>query len=123
MNSRWAAGEQSGSPRSLRPAPAAPARACWLALPASLGAEASLAYFSRTLGAIVTLTEVAGTTVIVLVLLGVVLFGSKDTCERAFRLMRWAANRPEPPPLLEIQATETTTRHPSAHACRESPGP
>ena len=100
-----------------------PARACWLALPASLGAEASLTYFSRTLGAIVTLTEVASTAVIVLVLLTVILFGSKDTCERAFRLLRWAANRPEPPALLEIQATETVTRHPSAHACRESPGP
>jgi hypothetical protein len=61
---------------------------------AALGSSSSN---SRTLGAIVTLTEVAGTAVIVLVLLTVILFGSDDICERAFRLLRWAANRPEPP--------------------------
>jgi len=32
-----------------------------------------------------------------LVLLGAILWGSSQTCERVFRLLRWAANRPEPP--------------------------
>jgi len=35
--------------------------------------------------------------VVVLVLLGAILCGSDKTCERVFRLLRWAANRPEPP--------------------------
>jgi hypothetical protein len=32
-----------------------------------------------------------------LVLVGAILWGSSQTCERVFRLLRWAANRPEPP--------------------------
>jgi hypothetical protein len=35
---------------------------------------------------------VAGT-----VLIAVIVFGSDDACERIFRLLRWIANRPEPP--------------------------
>lgn len=34
---------------------------------------------------------------IALVLLAAILFGSTETAERVFRLLRWAANRPEPP--------------------------
>jgi xanthine/uracil permease len=63
-----------------------------------LGADASLIYFSRNLGTILALTELASAAVIVLVLLIAILYGSKDTCERAFRLLRWVANQPEPSP-------------------------
>jgi hypothetical protein len=31
-----------------------------------------------------------------LILLTAILRGSSQTCERAFRLLRWIANRPEP---------------------------
>lgn len=33
----------------------------------------------------------------VLAVIGTALFGSRALSERAFRLLRWAANRPEPP--------------------------
>jgi hypothetical protein len=37
-----------------------------------------------------------------LLILSLVILGSQDTCDRIFRLLRWAANRPEPPgPELE----------------------
>jgi hypothetical protein len=64
---------------------------------AGLGADAGLAIFSRELGAILVLTEVAVFAVIALTILTAVLRGSDNTCERAFRLLRWLANRPEPP--------------------------
>jgi hypothetical protein len=64
---------------------------------AGLGADAGLAVFSRDLGAVLALAEVAGLTIIALTILIAVLRGSDNTCERAFRLLRWLANRPEPP--------------------------
>jgi len=90
-------GEPSQPPGSPRPGHGAHAGARWLVLPAALGADASLIYVSRSLGAIVTLIEVAGTTVVALVLLAAIFCGSHETCERAFRLLRWTADRPEPP--------------------------
>jgi len=45
------------------------------------------------LGWIVTGIEVA----VILTVLGTALFGSQALSERAFRLLRWVANRPEPP--------------------------
>ena len=96
---RLASRPQGQSQASCPPKPtqAAPVRAFWLVLPTGLGAGASLAYLSHDLGVIVALTEVMSVVVIALVLLIAILCGSKDTCERAFRLLRWAANRPEPP--------------------------
>ncbi|GAA3019726.1 hypothetical protein GCM10017559_49960 [Streptosporangium longisporum] len=43
-------------------------------------------------GAIVSLQTTIG-----LFIIGVALFGSARLSERAFRLLRWAADRPEPP--------------------------
>jgi hypothetical protein len=96
--------------RPLRSQPSGPARpeACrtakephaWHSLGlagAGLGADAGLAIFSRDLGAVLALTEVAVLTIIALTILTAVLRGSDNTCERAFRLLRWLANRPEPP--------------------------
>ena len=34
---------------------------------------------------------------VILTVLGTALFGSEALCDRAFRLLRWVANRPEPP--------------------------
>jgi hypothetical protein len=33
---------------------------------------------------------------VVLVVMGAALFGSQEISERAFRLLRWVSNRPEP---------------------------
>lgn len=35
--------------------------------------------------------------VVILTVLGTALFGSQTLSERAFRLLRWLGNRPEPP--------------------------
>lgn len=96
--------------RPLRSQPGGPARpeACrtakephaWRSLGlagAGLGADAGLAISSRDLGAVLALTEVTVLAVIALTILIAVLCGSDNTCERAFRLLRWLANRPEPP--------------------------
>ena len=45
------------------------------------------------LGEITALTEI----LVVLTVIAVALFGSKALSERAFRLLRWFGNRPEPP--------------------------
>jgi len=107
LNTRPLAPQTGGptrAPGSLRPWRKAPGAARWLVLPAGIGADAGLAYVNRSLGTIVTLIEVAGAIVIILVLLTTILYGSKDTCERAFRLLRWIRNQPEP---SQIQTEET----------------
>jgi hypothetical protein len=45
------------------------------------------------LGEAIAVVEV----VVVLAIIGTVLFGSLARSERAFRLLRWIGNRPEPP--------------------------
>jgi hypothetical protein len=45
------------------------------------------------LGEIVAIIEL----VVVLTIIGAALFGSLDLSDRAFRLLRWIGNRPEPP--------------------------
>jgi len=45
------------------------------------------------LGEIIAVIEVVGA----LTIIGTALFGSPALSERAFRLLRWIGNRPEPP--------------------------
>jgi hypothetical protein len=58
-----------------------------------LGSPVAIGMFNSLLGEIITITEVA----LVLTVIAVALFGSKTLSERAFRLLRWFANRAEPP--------------------------
>ena len=44
-------------------------------------------------GEVIAFIEVA----VMLTIIGTALFGSSALSERAFRLLRWIANRPEPP--------------------------
>jgi hypothetical protein len=44
-------------------------------------------------GEVIATTEI----VVALTVIAVALFGSQALSERAFRLLRWFANRPEPP--------------------------
>jgi uncharacterized membrane-anchored protein len=61
----------------------------------TLGAEAAAAYLSPSLGAALAVADVVVPLAIAIVLLGAVLLGSKETCDRVFRLLRWIANRPD----------------------------
>ena len=61
---------------------------------ASLGISAGLWKFHPLLGEVIALIEIS----VVLIIIATALYGSKELSERAFRLLRWFVNRPEPPP-------------------------
>ena len=60
---------------------------------ASLGTPASIGMLQPMAGEVIAFIEVA----VMLTIIGTALFGSSALSERAFRLLRWIANRPEPP--------------------------
>lgn len=63
-----------------------------------LGSEALIAYLHPALGEALAAADVIVPLAIALILLAAILYGSSQTCERVFRLLRWIANRPEPAP-------------------------
>lgn len=60
---------------------------------ASLGTPVGIGMLNPLLGEVIALTEI----VAALTVIAVALFGSQALSERAFRLLRWFGNRPEPP--------------------------
>jgi hypothetical protein len=60
---------------------------------ASLGTPLGIGVLNHLLGEIIATSEV----LVVLTIIAVALFGSDALSERAFRLLRWFGNRPEPP--------------------------
>jgi hypothetical protein len=71
-------------------------RAPWRSVAASVtafGIPAGIGVLHLMLGEIVAIIEL----VVALTIIGTALFGSPDLSERAFRLLRWIGNRPEPP--------------------------
>jgi hypothetical protein len=79
--------DQSGGPKVLSP----PWRAVGIGI-ASLGTPAGIGVAHLVLGEVIAAVEV----VAALTIIGTALFGSKAFSERAFRLLRWLRNRPEP---------------------------
>jgi hypothetical protein len=63
---------------------------------AVLGSETAATVVHPALGEALALADVIGPLAIALILLAAILFGSDQTVERVFRLLRWAVNRPEP---------------------------
>jgi len=59
----------------------------------ALGTPAGIGVLHPMLGEIVAIIEL----VVALTIIGTALFGSSDLSDRAFRLLRWIGNRPEPP--------------------------
>jgi hypothetical protein len=59
----------------------------------SLGAPIGIGVADPLLGVTALVIELAAA----LTIIGTALFGSQALSERAFRLLRWIANRPEPP--------------------------
>jgi hypothetical protein len=79
--------------RSRPPAP-------WRALGTGagvLGSEGLAGYLHPALGEVLAAADVIAPLAIAVALLAAILRGSSQTCERVFRLLRWIANRPEPP--------------------------
>jgi hypothetical protein len=58
-----------------------------------LGTPVGISMLHPLLGEVIVITEL----MVALTLIAVALFGSKTLSERAFRLLRWFVNRPEPP--------------------------
>ncbi len=59
----------------------------------ALGTPVGIGALHPVLGEIIAVIEVVGA----LTIIGTALFGSPALSERAFRLLRWIGNRPEPP--------------------------
>lgn len=84
----------------LSPEPARRSRMPWRLLSAGTGVlagEGAMFYLHPALGEILSTADVAVPTAFGAILLAAILCGSDETCERVFRLLRWIANRPEPP--------------------------
>jgi hypothetical protein len=62
-------------------------------LATSMGTPLALGMLHPMLGAAIAAIEF----VVVLIVITTALFGSRALSERAFRLLRWFGNRPEPP--------------------------
>ena len=85
---------QAGRPPGGRP------RALWRATGAGagvLGGQGVAGYLHPVLGEALAAADVIIPLAIAVILLFAILRGSSQTCERVFRLLRWIANRPEPP--------------------------
>jgi hypothetical protein len=59
----------------------------------SVGTPLGISVLHPLLGGVLAVVEL----VMILTVLGTALFGSQTLSERAFRLLRWLGNRPEPP--------------------------
>jgi len=84
-----AEGQAAGDP--ARRSGRVPWRAAGIGL-TSLGTPIGIGVADPILGQIAIAIEL----VVTLAIIGTALFGSKTHSERAFRLLRWIANRPEP---------------------------
>jgi hypothetical protein len=87
----------------------------------SIGAPSGIGLLHPMLGAAVFLVEFA----VSMTVLGTALFGTKEYSERAFRLLRWIADRPEPdaPPAHTTSQTCGTTGPSAAGGrCADAPG-
>ena len=67
------------------------------AIAAFLGAESTASYLHPALGEALAAADIIIPVIVLLVLLAAILRGSTETCDRVFRLLRWIANRSEPP--------------------------
>jgi hypothetical protein len=61
-----------------------------------LSAEGVIAWFHPVGAIALALTATGGTLLVALIVMMAVILGNNQICERVFRLLRWAANRPEP---------------------------
>lgn len=87
-----------------------PGRVPWRSVGAgvvSIGTPLGAAVLRPLLGEVMMVVEL----VVFLTVLGTALFGSETLRERAFRLLRWHGNRPEPPGPDDTARTRAL-RHP-----------
>ena len=61
-----------------------------------IGTEGIAGCLHPALAEVLVATDVITPVAITLIVVAAILFGSAETVERVFRLLRWIANRPEP---------------------------
>lgn len=61
------------------------------------GAPGLALWVHPLLGVILAVIEITVPVMLAIAVAGVAVFGSEQASERVFRLLRWIANRPEPP--------------------------
>jgi len=99
---------------------AIPGRVPWRSIgtgAVSIGTPFGVAILHPLLGEAMAVVEL----IVILTVLGTALFGSQTLSERAFRLLRWLGNRPEPPGPSDT-ATTRALRHTAKGGHRQVPG-
>jgi hypothetical protein len=86
-----------------------------------LSAEGAIAWFRPAEAVAVALTAMGGTLLVTLIVMIAVILGNNQICERVFRLLRWAANRPEPCALGQANGPGPAERHHHPAACAPEP--
>jgi hypothetical protein len=76
-----------------------------------LSAEGAIAWFRPAEAVAVALTAMGGTLLVTLIVMIAIILGNNQICERVFRLLRWAANRPEPCALGQANGPGPAERH------------
>jgi hypothetical protein len=88
----------------------------WRALSAGAivsSGEGMTIYLHPGLGEILVTADVIASLIAAITLFFTILFGSREACERAFRLLRWLGNHPEPPaPPDRPESPEQTASNP-----------
>ena len=80
----------------------------WPVIRAGAGvlSEGMAGYLHPVLGEALAAADVIVPLAVGLILLAAILRGSSETCERAFRLLRWITDRPEPPAQLRSRVMQ-----------------
>jgi hypothetical protein len=121
----------AGPPRDDgRPGPARwRPRPAWVGLgtAAAVVADAVAERYDPTLGMIMFVCDAGIPALLALVLVSVILFGGEERENRAFRLLRWIRDKPEPPgppePPVKSQApVRKTRRRPGSRMSRRPRG-
>ena len=100
-------------------------RPAWVALgtAAALATDAVTERYDPTLGVIMFICDAGFPALLALVLVSVILFGGEDRKNRAFRLLRWAKDKPEPPAPPEPPAEDRSATQKSATEVGQADGP
>jgi hypothetical protein len=106
-------GDRSDDERQVGSAPERSDRLSWRSVgagAASLATPVGIGVLHPVLGEVVAVIEVA----VVLIIIGTALFGSPALSDRAFRLLRWIRNQPEPQAPVSSDMHERHCRTPGS---------
>lgn len=83
-----------------------------------LGAGPAAAPLAAVLHPVLEAVLLATELIFVLIVFGIVVYGTQEQADRIFRLLRWLRNRPEPP--ASASPHENNSPHTTAHQPQET---